>query len=182
MEEAKMDICVFIATSIDGYIAESNGGMDWLLEIDNNGIDTGYETYIQNIDAIIMGRNTFDFVKNIDPWPYNIPVYVLTKTLKIIDSRLKYKIALIKGTPKELMNEMENKKYKRIYIDGGKTIQGFLKEDLVTEMTITTVAKTLGNGIRLFGEENEIKEFDIVEFKKLSNKMVQTKYKRVKTK
>lgn len=145
---------VFIATSLDGYIADKNGGIDWLNSIPNpDNLDMGYGEFTSKIDALIMGRKTFETVCgfNID-WPYQKPVFVLSNSMTSIPEEYKDKAELVKGTLNEILETIHNKEYDGLYIDGGRTIQSFLKEDLIDEMTITTIPYLLGGGIPLFTE------------------------------
>lgn len=91
---------VFIATSIDGYIADTNGGLNWLDTVPEiNNIDTGYEDFIKSVDALVMGRNTFETVCNFGiEWPYQKPVFVLSTTLESIPEHLQQKVTLINDT------------------------------------------------------------------------------------
>jgi len=150
---------VFIATSLDGYIADENDGIDWLHNIPNpEGNDMGYAAFMKGIDAIIMGRNTFETVCSFDiPWPYNKPVFVLSNSLNVIPSKYENKAQLISGTLKSILDEIERMGHRNIYIDGGSTIQSFLRENLIHEMTITRIPILLGKGKPLFGELNNMK-------------------------
>lgn len=171
---------VFIATSIDGYIADKNGGIDWLhsLPIPDN-IDMGYEEFISQIDALVMGRTTFETVCGFDmDWPYEKPVFVLSNNLEQIPKEYEGKAELIKGTLKEILAKIHNKGYHRLYIDGGRTIQGFLKEDLIDEMTITIIPYLLGGGIALFTNLLDRLEFECVDSKIYLNKIVQNHFVR----
>ena len=96
---------VFIATSIDGYIADKNGGLDWLHSIPNpDNIDMGYAKFNSQIDAIVMGRRTFETVCGFDvDWPYQNPVFVLSNTLKDVPRKFKDKAQVIKGRLKEVL-------------------------------------------------------------------------------
>ena len=122
---------VFIATSIDGYIADKNGEIDWLQTIPNpENIDMGYSRFTEQIDALVMGRRTFETVCGFDiDWPYQKPVFVLSNTLEEIPEKLKDKAQLVKGTLIDVLDEVNQSGYYRLYIDGGATIQSFLKED-----------------------------------------------------
>jgi len=143
---------VFIATSLDGFIAGKKGELDWLStipEIDH--IDTGYEDFTSRIDALVIGRNTFETVCAFDcDWPYQKPVFVISKSLKEIPEEFAGKAFLVNGTLTEILSKIHQEGYGRLYIDGGKTIQSFLKEDLIDEMIITTIPLLLGEGIPLF--------------------------------
>ena len=147
---------VFIATSLDGYIADSNGKIEWLLSIPNpENDDMGYNEFISQIDALIMGRNTFEVVCGFDKWYYEKHVFVLSDSMTEIPVKFRDKASLVKGNLKDILAEIHEKGYHRLYIDGGKTIQSFLKEDLIHEMTITLIPYLLGGGISLFGDLSE---------------------------
>ncbi len=171
---------VFIATSIDGYIADKNGGLDWLNSIPNpDHIDMGYNEFITDIDAIVMGRKTFETVCNFDiEWPYSKPVFVLSTTLKSIPDDFQNKASIIKGNPDVIVKYLLSRGFEKLYIDGGRTIQGFLKEDLIDEIIITTIPILLGGGSRLFSTSHNMLGFDLIESKVFLNQMVQSHYKR----
>jgi dihydrofolate reductase len=132
---------VFIATRIDGYIADKNGGIDWLYSIPNpDNDDMGYVEFNKGIDALVIGRITFETVIGFDvDWPYNIPVFVLSNTLKEIPESRKGKAFLVKGMLTEILDQIYEKGFKQLYVDGGTTIRNFLKEGLIDEMVITTI-------------------------------------------
>lgn len=144
---------VYIATSLDGFVATSDGGLDWLDEIPNpEKSDFGYAEFMSGIDAIVMGRKTFEKVLTFDFWPYDKPVYALSTSMTDVPKELENKVRTISGKPKELVNQLKELGHQNLYIDGGITIQGFLEEDLIDEMIITRVPVLLGNGLPLFGK------------------------------
>jgi len=149
-----MSNIVFIATSLDGYIADKEGGLDWLHATPNpDGNDMGYNAHSDRIDALVMGRNTMEMVLSFDiEWPYNKPVYVLSNTLTQVPRPLEGKVFLINGELKQVINTLNEKGFNDLYIDGGLTIQSFLKEDLIDELIISTIPVLLGGGSPLFGE------------------------------
>ncbi len=173
---------IFIATSLDGYIADKNGGIDWLHSIpnpDNN--DMGYVEFISGIDALVMGRTTFETVIGFDvPWPYDKPVFVLSNKLKEIPESHQGKAYLVKGTLTEILDQIHQKGYQRLYIDGGTTIRNFLKEDLIDEMILTTIPMLLGGGSSLFTELPSELKFELMETKTFLNQIPQNHYKRKK--
>lgn len=173
---------VFIATSIDGFIADEHGGIDWLHSIPNpEGDDMGYSEFMKTIDALVMGRNTFETVLGFDiDWPYDKPVFVLSNRLKEIPSELIGKVELVSGPLQYVLDKIHDKGFSKLYIDGGKTIQSFLKEDLIDEMTITTLPLLLGKGVSLFSEDQSVLEFECVETKKFLNKVGQSRFIRRK--
>ena len=141
---------VFIATSLDGYIADKNGSLDWLPHPE--GDDLGFDDFLNSIDALVMGRNTFETVVGFGgDWFYTKKVFVVSNTLTTIPDKLKDKVELIKGTPEEILEITKQQGYKNLYIDGGKTIQCFLQENLIDEIIITTIPILLGGGSPLFG-------------------------------
>jgi len=173
---------IFIATSLDGYISNKNGGLDWLQSIPNpENDDMGFVEFTNRIDALVMGRTTFETVIGFDvPWPYNKPVFVLSNKLKEIPKSHKDKAYLIKGTLTEILKQIHTKGHERLYIDGGTTIRNFLKEDLIDEMVLTKIPILLGGGSSLFAElPNELK-FELIGTKTFLNQITQNHYKRKK--
>ncbi len=143
---------VYIATSIDGYIAKPDGGIDWLNEIPNpDGSDYGFADFMKRIDGILMGRNTYEIVMDFEQWFYPKPVFVLSNTWTELPGKWAHKAELIKGhTADAMLAMLQAKGINNIYVDGGKTIQTFLAADKIDEMIITRVPIVLGAGIPLF--------------------------------
>jgi dihydrofolate reductase len=173
---------VFIATSLDGFIADKNGGIDWLdsTPIPDN-IDMGYGKFTSQIDALVMGRTTFETVCGFDiDWPYQKPVFVLSNNLDEIPENYKGKAHLVKGELTRILEQIYQQGFSRLYIDGGKTIQSFLKEDLIDDMVITTIPILLGGGTPLFSELTKELEFECTGSKVYLNKIVQNHFKRIR--
>jgi len=171
---------VYIAQSLDGYISDRDGGLDWLHSIPNpDNLDMGYSNFIGGIDAIVMGRKTFERVCSFDiEWPYDIPVFVLSSTLKTLDKKYKGKAELMNDMPRDVVEKLHKRGYEQLYIDGGVTIQAFLKEDLIDEIIITTLPVLLGGGSRLFSTlPNELK-FEHTDTLLFLDEIVQTHYTR----
>ena len=173
---------VFIATSLDGYIADKNGGIEWLHSIPNPDHNAmGYVEFIKEIDALVMGRITFETVLGFDiDWPYNKPVFVLSSTLKEIPESHNGKAFLVKGTLTDILKQIHQKGYERLYIDGGTTIRNFLKEDLIDEIVLTTIPILLGGGTSLFGELPNQLQFELIGTKTFLNQITQNHYQRKK--
>ena len=173
---------VFIATSLDGFIADENGGIDWLNSIPNpENNDMGYVEFINGIDALVMGRTTFETVLGFDvDWPYSKPVFVLSNKLKKIPESHKDKAYLIKGSLTEVLAKIHEKGYEKLYIDGGTTISSFLKEDLIDEMILTTIPILLGGGSSLFCELPNKLNIELAGSKTFLNQITQNHYKRKK--
>jgi dihydrofolate reductase len=167
---------VYCATSLDGYIATLDGGIEWLSEIPNpNQSDFGYSEFILKIDAIIMGRNTFEKVLSFGEWPYTKPVFVLSNNLKEIPEQVE-NVQLINGDIKDIIQNLINQGYQNLYVDGGKTITNFLKEDLIDEMIITILPIVLGSGIPLFNKFDHRLDFVHKSTDSFSNGIVQSWY------
>ena len=171
---------VYIAKSLDGYIADKEGGLDWLFAVPNpEDSDLGFLDFIDEIDAIVMGRTTFETVCSFEgDWPYPRPTFVLSNSLQSIPEKFKDKAEIVNGPLKEVTNALKKRGYNQLYIDGGKTIQGFLKEDMIDEMIVSTIPVLLGGGISLFGDLPEHKAFEHVSTKILIDEIVQSHYRR----
>ena len=174
---------VFTAKSLDGYIAGKQGELDWLETIPNpKNEDMGYNQLMNEIDAIVLGRNTYETVCSFKgDWPYPKPVFVLSNTIINIPEKLNGKITLLSGNPNDILTEIHEKGYFKLYIDGGKTIQNFLTEDLIDELIITTIPILIGGGYSLFGELQQPLKFNLIESKLFLNQIVQNHYKRKTT-
>ncbi|MEZ8788247.1 dihydrofolate reductase family protein [Vibrio splendidus] len=175
-----MSNIVFIATSLDGYIADKQGGLDWLQAIPNpDSDDMGYNAHTDRIDALVMGRNTMDMVLSFGiDWPYSKPVYVLSNTLNEVPQELEGKVFLMKGELKQIVADLNNKGLKNLYIDGGITIQNFMKEDLIDELIISTIPVLLGGGSPLFGDLVSPVDFTLKDVTTYLDEIVQTHYLR----
>lgn len=171
---------VYAAQSIDGFIAGKNGELDWLSTLPNpDNDDMGYTQFIEGIDAIIMGRNTFETVCAFDSdWPYQKPVFVLSHTLNEIPAGYASYASLLNGKLSELIKELNAKGFNKLYIDGGRTVQSFIDEDLIDEMIITVIPVLLGQGIPLFRNNGHRKHFKLKTSKIYLNQIVQLHYQR----
>jgi dihydrofolate reductase len=176
-----MKASIFIAESLDGFIARKNGDIDWLLNIENpDNDDYGYNDFISRIDAIIMGRVSFEKVLTFPNWLYTKKVFVLSTKLQSIPENLNERVSIISMTPKETLDYLSEQGYNNFYIDGGKTVQSFLKEDLIDEMIITTVPVILGDGIPLFGILGKELHFKHINSTVYPNGLVKNHYERIK--
>ncbi|BCE03561.1 dihydrofolate reductase family protein [Marinicellulosiphila megalodicopiae] len=169
---------VYIATSLDGYIADKNNQVDWLHDIQNkDGSDMGYADLMDRIDVIVMGKNTFDLVASFDgDWPYTKPVVVLSQSMKTIPNGCEDKIQIMSGNPQQIMQQIKTLGFKNAYIDGGNTIQQFLQANLIDELIITTIPVLLGGGISLFGSLEQPIKCEIQYSNVFSNEIVQSGY------
>lgn len=149
---------VYIATSVDGFIAGKDGNLDWLNSQPTiDGEDFGFADFLRSVDVIIMGRNTFDVVTQFgkEAWAYGeLPVIIWTRDVarvQVPEWLPKSVTARSAASPKDLWDELEAKGvYKHAYVDGGRTIQSFLNAGLIHRMTLTRIPILLGDGISLF--------------------------------
>jgi len=169
---------VYISTSLDGFIADKNGGIDWLSSVPmTDELVFEFNSLMEDIDALVMGRNTFEVVKGFGgQWPYNKKVFVVSNSMSVIPKEYEDKAELIKGTASEITEHLNGNGYENLYIDGGLTIQNFLKEDLIDDMVVTTIPILLGGGKSLFGELSRQKIFKIISTKIISGLVVQNHY------
>lgn len=173
---------VFIATSIDGYIADRDGGLGWLdLAGLPPGEDGGFARFIGSVDAIVMGRVTFEAVVRFGRgWPYPVPGIVLSSTVPSPPTDFASHVEFASGIPREIVKRAGESGFDHLYIDGGRTIQEFLRADLIDEMIITEIPILLGGGTRLFGELNEQREFDLIESHLIAERVLQRRYRRMR--
>ena len=151
-----MKASVYIATSLDGFIARENGELDWLPGSDgvshSDAEDYGFAAFLDSVDALVMGRKTFEMVASFGQWPYGEKkVFVFTNILDKVPDSLAGKMELRSGSIADLYNELKRSGLKKLYVDGGKTIQGFLSLGLIDEITISRIPVLIGSGIPLFG-------------------------------
>jgi dihydrofolate reductase len=145
-----MKASVFIATSLDGFIARHDGALDWLPA--NGGEPHGYDEFIATVDAVVIGRNSFEKVLEFDPWPYGKKrVIVLTTRPSEVVAPDGAVMEVMAGTPREIVTRLAERGMKHLYIDGGVTIQRFLEAGLIQRVIITRIPVLLGSGIPLFG-------------------------------
>lgn len=147
---------VFIATSLDGFIARVDGSIDWLLEANKcmpAGEDCGYKEFMSTVSALVMGRNTFEQVLTFDEWLYGpTPVIVMSRRGISLPDHVRSTVSVSQESPRDLVARLSARGATRLYIDGGLTIQSFLAEQLIDDLTITVIPILLGSGKPLFGE------------------------------
>jgi dihydrofolate reductase len=141
---------IFVGTSVDGFIARANGAIDWLPA--GGGEDHGYNAFMASVDAMVIGRNTFDTVMGFDGWPYGSkPVFVLTNRPLPSPPPPGAVLERISGSPANVVALLSARGFRHVYVDGGIVIQQFLQAGLIQSMTITRVPRLIGSGIPLFG-------------------------------
>ena len=172
-------VSLFIATSLDGYIAKPNDDLSFLKIVEKEGEDYGYSEFTENIDTLIIGRKTYDYVlKELGSSHYDNgkrDVYVITRTEKPNVGRTTF----YTGNLADLVNQLQSENGKNIYCDGGsEIINELLKNDLVDEFIISIVPVLLGNGTRLFKDGRPEQELQFVSAKTYETGLTQLYYKR----
>lgn len=174
-------VSVFIATSLDGFIARKDGRIDWLEKANLTvppGEDCGYQIFFDSVDTLVMGRNTFEKVLTFDNWPYGDKrVVVLSTQLKTIPTNLSKTVSLTTASPIKILEALAKDGSKHVYLDGGRTIQSFLSENLIDEMTVTSIPVLLGDGIPLFGKMKNDVSVTHAQTQVYKNGFVQNKYR-----
>jgi dihydrofolate reductase len=174
----------FIGTSLDGFIAREDGGLDWLDEAQKlvpAGEDAGYKAFADTIDVLVMGRNTYEKVLSFEQWPYgNKKVVVLSNTCINFPADFPKTVSHSSEPPKKLYKRLQKEGAKRLYIDGGNTIQRFLEVGLLDDITITVVPFIIGNGIPLFTKTEKDIPLKLISSKKYDFGFVQSTYEVIK--
>ncbi len=166
-------ISIYIAMSIDGYIARKDGGLDWLEYGHTGDEDYGFKKFMNSIDALILGRNTYEVVSGFDKWPYEGKrVTVLSNTLKAVRKESE----LFCGPLTQLASKLHSEGVKHAWVDGGITASKFLESGLVDEVTISIIAMTLGAGIPLFSKMSSEHKYRLLSTQSYPSGLVQLKY------
>lgn len=172
-------LSLFIAASLDGYIAKPNDDLSFLKRVEKEGEDYGYAAFTSTIDTIILGRKTYDWVLGkIGASHYDNgdrAVYVITRTARPAVGKTKF----YTGDLAELVRELKGKSGKNIYCDGGaEIIDELLKNDLIDELIISVIPVLLGNGTRLFKDGRPEQELELVNTKTFDTGLIQLHYRR----
>lgn len=172
-------LSLFIATSLDGYIAKPNDDLSFLKIVEKEGEDYGYAEFTANIDTIVLGRKTYEYVlKEIGSSHYDNgqrDVYVITRTERPSVGRTTF----YSGNLTDLVQRLKSGKGKNIYCDGGaEIIDELLKNDLIDELIISVIPILVGNGTRLFKDGRPEQQLKFIRAKSFDTGLVQLHYKR----
>ena len=177
---ARMKVSVYIATSLDGFIARSDGALDWLDEANAtvpNDEDCGFQSFIESVDVLVMGRKTYEKVLSFGVWPYgSTRVIVLSSRPIKFPPEIPSTVTNSSYPPRELYDRLSSEGVKHVYLDGGATIHGFLAEGLVDEMTITLIPVLIGEGRPLFGPLMNDVALELIESHSYNFGFVQSRY------
>jgi dihydrofolate reductase len=144
-----MKASIFVGTSLDGFIARADGALDFLPP--GGGEPHGYDEFMATVDALVIGRKTYETVLAFDAWPYGTkPTFVLS-THPLAPAPAGAVVERLTGAPEEVVSHLVNRGFRHAYVDGGVTIQRFLQAGLIQRITITRVPVLIGAGVPLFG-------------------------------
>ena len=173
---------VFLGMSVDGFIARLDGDLSWLTggddaggaPDDGTGGDFGFADFVSGIDALVMGRGTYDVIAPMEEWPYQgKPVHVLSTTLAAdADRRI-----VVHRSFEEAVAALTAAGYRRVYVDGGRTVHAFLRAGLISDLTLSRVPVLIGTGHTPFGELAADVPLDHVRTQTFPGGMVQTTYR-----
>jgi dihydrofolate reductase len=175
----KRKVVLYIAQSVDGYIARENNDISWLSIVERDNEDYGYDNFIKTVDTVFMGRKTYEKVLSFGiEFPHKgRTCYVLSKTLKGADENVQF----FSGNIKDLITKIKEEKGHDIFIDGGsEVIKEFRDNDLIDEYVISIIPILLGRGIQLFKETDTVNNLQLIESKVFESGLVQLKYTKVK--
>ena len=168
---------VFIATSIDGFIARPDGGLDWLDAVQVEGEDYGFAEFFAGVDALVLGRNTYDTVLGFDRWLYGDKRCVVLTHRPPPTSR--HGETFFAGEPAALAEALAGEGVRRVYVDGGLVIQRFLAAGLVDALTLSIIPVILGAGIPLFARDGGAElTLELVESRSWPKGLAQLHYRR----
>ena len=144
-----MKASVFVGVSVDGFMARPDGALDFLPA--GGGEPHGYEEFMATVDALVIGRHTYETVLGFDAWPYGSKRVFVLSTHVLASPPADAAVEHLSGTPKDVACMLAERGVRHAYIDGGMTIQGFLREGLIQRLIVTRVPVLIGSGIPLFG-------------------------------
>ena len=171
-------VVLYIATSLDGYIAKPDGGIEWLSVVDRQGEDYGYGEFIRTIDTVILGRKTFDMIhsKGIEFPHRDKKCYVITRQEKPPDKN----IIFYHDNIAELVCKLKSTPGKNIFCDGGaEIVNSLMRNDLIDDYIISVIPVFLGKGLRLFDDYRKKMDLKLIYSKSFASGLVQSHYRRI---
>lgn len=168
-----MQCSVYIAASLDGFIARKNDALDWLSIVERPNEDYGYKRFSDSIDTMIVGRRTYDVVLGFGAWPY------AGKRTVVMTHRSpppRHGEEFFVGSPRELVERLEREGSRRVYVDGGGVIRQFLEADLVDDITLSIIPILLGEGVPLFGALGDDVRLRLTSSQSFESGLVQLEY------
>lgn len=171
-------LSAYLACSLDGFIADRNGRLGWLDDAADQAEDYGHAAFMSTVDGMAMGRGTYDFISDIDPLPYDVPVFVFTHR----PPPPREGVTFWQFSPHQAVQAWAKQGLRRVYVDGGMLISSFLAQGLIHDLTITVAPRILGHGHRLFNETalrdmTEITHLELVGTQEFPSGMVNLSYR-----
>ncbi len=171
-------LILYIAMSLDGYIARPDGDIDWLSSVERPGEDYGYANFVHTVDTVIMGRKTYDKVLSFGiEFPHkDKPCYIITRQERPAEGN----IVFYSGSLPDLVARLKSLPGGNIYCDGGaELVTALRRADLIDTYVISIIPVLLGDGIRLFPDENPEQKLQLVDCKSFESGLVQVRYSRI---
>jgi dihydrofolate reductase len=165
---------IFIGTSLDGFIARPGGELDWLPP--GGGEGHGYEEFMATVDVLIIGRKTYETVLAFAAWPYGDRAVFVLSSRPLAPPPPGARVERLSGEPREIVAQLEARGFRHAYVDGGFTIQGFLRAGLIERLIVTRVPVLIGEGIPLFGPIGRDVPLRHVATRRLAGGLVQSEY------
>lgn len=166
---------VYVAVSVDGYIARPGGGIDWLSIVELEGEDYGYKVFLDSIDVLVVGRKTYDVALGFAGWPYVGKRCVVLTHRPPLASR--HGEEFFAGVPRAVVERLAREGARRVYVDGGAVIQQFLSARLIDDLTLSVVPVVLGGGVRLFADDAAERRLILDDAKSWPSGLAQLRYR-----
>jgi dihydrofolate reductase len=175
--ETNRKLILYIAMSLDGYIAKPNDDLSFLSIVEKEGEDYGYADFVSTIDTVIMGRKTYDWVTKRVDFPHaDKYAFIITRTARPSIG----KTVFYTGDLSDLVKKLKTKERKNIFCDGGaEVVNDLLKDDLIDELVISVIPVLVGNGIKLFKDGRPEQKLKLVSVKSFDTGLAQLQFKRV---
>jgi RimJ/RimL family protein N-acetyltransferase/dihydrofolate reductase len=165
---------VFVGTSVDGFIARAGGELDFLPP--GGGEDHGYAAFFASVDTLVIGRKTYDTVLAFEAWPYGDKPVIVLSSHPLAPAPAGARVEGMSGEPAEIAARLEGRGLKHVYVDGGLTIQGFLRSGLIQSLVVTRVPVLIGEGIPLFGRTDGDIRLEHIATRSYASGLVQSEY------
>lgn len=174
---SRPQLSVFIATSLDGYIARRDGGIDWLQSVERPGEDYGYQAFADSVDTMVLGRKTYETALGFPAWPYGAfrCIVLSHQTWPVRNGE-----SFFCGEPARVVEALSRAGARRVYVDGGEVIRQFLAAELIDDLTISVIPILLGDGIPLFKSGGTEQRLALIEGKTFPSGLVQLRYRAAK--
>ena len=174
--DSPVNTSVFVGASLDGFIARRSGAWDFLSSGSGEPVDNGFGAFFATVDVLVIGRNTYDVVLALPQWPYGSKPVVVLSSRPVPPGPAGAVVERLSGTPAEILAAVEARGFQHVYVDGGLTIQQFLRAGLIRRLVVTRVPVLIGTGIPLFGPVDADIRVTHVATRELPGGAVQSEY------